>query len=232
MKIVERFVFLSAIAVTTTGISLLNTSSAQAAVLFDNGASNLQAVFPSNQNSPDFSLEAGDDFKLNSAANITKVTWSGIYLFDITPLIDNFSVRLFNIFDGAPDINPFATLNGSLSRVDSGLDVDPDATLYDYALTPTSPFSIGAGNYLLSIVNTTATPGDDWAWAINNFEGSNYYRVNSGDAWENVPTELSFRVEGNATAVPEPSSLLGLMGLGVIGVLLKLWGAAKNARLA
>ncbi len=214
MKTVQRFVFLSAITVTTAGISLLNTLSAQAAVLFDNGASNLQAVFPSNQNSPDFLLEAGDDFKLNSDANITKVTWSGIYLFGITPLIDNFSVRLFNILDGVPDINPFATLNGSLSRVDSGLDVDPDATLYDYALTPTTPFSIGAGNYLLSIVNTTANPGDDWAWAINNFEGSNYYRVNSRDAWENVQTELSFKVEGNTTPIPTPALLPGLIAFG------------------
>jgi hypothetical protein len=139
MKTIQRLAFVATIATATAAISIFDTSSVQALVLFDNGASNLQAVVPSDQSSPDFLREAGDNFSLHSAANITKVTWSGIYSFGITPVTDNFSVRLFNIVSGVPDINSFATLNGSLSRINSGLDVDPDATLYNYALTLTTP---------------------------------------------------------------------------------------------
>ncbi|MGV0025041.1 PTPA-CTERM sorting domain-containing protein [Phormidesmis priestleyi] len=217
MKTVRRFAFLAAIATTTIAISILNTSLAQALVLFDNGASNLEAVVPSDRSPsyPGLMLEGGDDFSFSSAANITKVTWSGIHLFGITPLTDAFSVGLSNIVNGVPDLNPFATLNGSLSRIDSGLDVDPDATLYNYALTLTTPFSVRAGNYLLSIVNnTTDDPDDNWAWAISNFNGSAYNRVNPGDAWENFPTEMSFKIEGNTTQIPTPALLPGLIAFG------------------
>jgi hypothetical protein len=215
MKTVQRFVFLAATSATMLSL-VVNPAPAQAGVLFDQGASDLQATFPSNPSSSSFNPgESGDDFSLSSAANITEITWSGIYLFGSFLPTDNFSVRLFNIVNGVPDINPFATLSGSFNRVDSGLVVDPDGTLYNHALMLATPFNIEAGNYLLSIINTLpADAGNEWGWATHNLAGNAYLRV-PGGAWENLSGELSFAIEGNTTPIPTPALLPGLIGFGL-----------------
>lgn len=213
MKPVQHFC-VAAIAI----VSLMSHhTSAEAAVLFNNGASDLQASVASDYSSPSLIgvYEAGDDFNLSSSATITQITWSGIYFFGIVPSLDNFSVRLFNFANGLPEINPFVTLSGTLSRADSGLNVEPDATLYNYALTLTTPFNIEAGRYLLAIANTTtADPNDDWGWATSNMLGGNaYLKAASGEPWQAIPVDLAFAIEGNATPIPTPALLPGLIAL-------------------
>jgi hypothetical protein len=222
MKTVQRFSF--GIAFATMLPLAVNLAPAQAGVLFDNGAPNLDAFFVPSDSSPSYPglmLQGGEDFSLNGAASITKVTWSGIYLFgndpSNIPLTDDFSVSLFNIVNGVPNINPFATLSGSLSRIDSGLDAAPDIDLYHYALTLATPFSIEAGNYLLSIVNkTTDDPDDNWAWAAHDVMGNFYYRESAGDLWQqDFFGELAFAIEGDTTSIPTPALLPGLVGFGL-----------------
>lgn len=208
------------VATSTTMLSLaVNLAPAQAAVLFDNGPSDLQATFLSNPINPFVPAEGGDDFSLSNAASITKITWSGIYFSGSLPsddFTDDFSVRLFNIVNGVPDINPFATLSGLFTRIDSGLNVEPDADLYNHALTLTTPFSIGAGDYLLSITNSfDANSIDEWGWATHDWLAGNAYSRTPGDAWGNASAELSFAIEGDTTPVPTPALLPGLIGLGL-----------------
>lgn len=214
MKTVQCFVFLAATSATMLSL-VANSVPAYAGVLFDNGVSDLQAVFPSNPSNPYIPSESGDDFSLSNAASITKITWSGIYLFGSLPT-DDFSVRLFNMVNGVPDINPFATLSGSFNRIDSGLKVDPDATLYNHALMLATPFNIGAGNYLLSIINNfPADSNDEWGWATHNWLAGNASIRVPGSAWENASAELSFKIEGNTTSIPTPALLPGLVGFGL-----------------
>lgn len=207
------------------GLSVGSVAPAVAAVLVDNGAPDLaNGVFS------DFAsqIERGDNFSLSSDANITKINWSGGYANSNTPLTDSFSVRLFNIVGGTPNTSPFATLSGSLSRVDSGLNINlPNAQFFDvynYALTLTTPFSIAAGNYLLSIVNnTTNDPDNNWFWATSAQTRNSQFRSNPGDAWSGSGQELSFSIEDDTTPIPTPALLPGLLGMGIAA-----WRKRKN----
>ncbi len=217
-------------------LSLGITTSAQAAVLFNNGAPDKNFVVKSDFDLP---VEAGDNFSLSDASNITQITWTGAYVtsddhFFNTPAADNFSVRVFKILNGVPQSSPLNTFsNISASRTST---VFPGFTLFNYAFTPSQPFALNAGNYLLSVVNDTTAQSDySWFWASSAEPGNSFGRSNSNEPWFQIaaskgPTiDLSFAVEGNTlpspppppspapppAKVPTPALLPGLIGLGL-----------------
>ena len=201
---------------------------AQAAVLFDNGAPNFRLAIES-----DFALpvKAGDDFTFTSNNEVTKITWSGLYAagqsVSVTPTVDQFSVRIFELLNGRPAISPIVTFNNtSVARAANPQNI----FFYNYSFTPTEPFMLKAGSYLLSVVNNTEADASlNWFWATSNENGNDFGRFQPGDQWfVDVNTaELSFAIEGNPKPVPTPALLPGLIGLG-IGAWRKRQLAAKD----
>ncbi|PSB33625.1 PTPA-CTERM sorting domain-containing protein [Stenomitos frigidus] len=220
-------------------LSLSTGNAAQAAVLFNNGAPDLQVAVRSDFGFP---VEAGDNFTFATSNAITNITWSGLYssatAVSTAPSVDQFSVRIFEFLNGTPAIAPAFTFdNISVNR-----SVNPQNTFFfNYSFAPTQPLALKAGSYLLSIVNNTqADTNLDWFWATSQQDGNNLGRFQPGDAWFNDTNtaELAFALEGNnipATptpapapvppkAVPTPALLPGLIGFGVT-----LWRKRRSA---
>ena len=231
-------------------LSLGTGSSAQAAVLFNNGAPDLKSAVRSDFSFP---IEAGDNFTFTSSNDIKAITWSGIYANSTTlapasrPAADDFSIRVFSLLQDTsgtktPAIDPLMTFNpGGISRTNSGTQI-PGASngydIYNYTFNLTKPFTLGAGDYLLSIVNNTNQSNDDWFWATSSQTGNDFGRSKPGQQWfsDSNQKDLSFAIYGNATPspptsppapspnpVPTPALLPGLIGFG-----LSLWRKRRS----
>lgn len=206
---------------------------AQASVLFNNGAPDFQTAVRSDFNFP---VEAGDDFALSTNSAVSNITWSGFYSSSTTvstdPVSDNFSVRIFSFVNNQPAIAPvFAFNNVNVQRSLNS----QNTFFYDYSFAPTQPFTLNAGNYLLSVVNSTDTNQTlDWFWARSKQDGNDVGRFHPGDAWfkDGNEAELAFTINGTGivpppspmpapsppSSVPTPVLLPGLIGFG-----LNLW---------
>jgi len=221
---------------TVVTLSGFSASPAQAALLFTNGESSSKTGLISDlcvagicdPNTAIFN-EVGDDFTLSSTSVIQGVLWDGAYDFgDDAVADDDFSVRIFDILNGSPLATPrLEYSNTQVSRSDLG------SGLYRYRYDLSTPATLAAGNYFLSIVNNTPNDNDDWFWAFSRKGAGNPFfrdrpQLSDGSFevvdWNPLPRdsskELAFAIGGEPTAVPTPALLPGLIGLG-IGVLRK-----------
>jgi hypothetical protein len=196
----------------------VNTWLCQAApILFDNGNHGNGNAFVSDARS----FQYGDDFILGTQVNISGFSWFGAYkdgnLLPDGP--DNFSIRIFEYNSGQPNADPLITLSPvSVSRSLTGTNLPFDNRIYAYEVTVT-PFLLVPGTYLLSVVNDPSPDNDLWLWAWSDqsfLPGKEIY-FRDGNGWNGPSTtQVSFKVFGEVSTVPEPSSLsLVLVGLGV-----------------
>ncbi len=233
MKIVQRFTFLTAIAVTTAGISLLNTSSAQADTVtgiisgtWDDDASgsfSLGDVFTAEYSYNDAAIMPYDlsdlevrNVGFNVPLSSLKVTVGSSYshIFDFSDPASSSGEFIFQDFALLPPLPPYSSKIAGIEAQDNSNRFSATRAREQYDGIPYSFFNSVEAGYGSVDPNT----------GVYTSQGFGSARSSSNN--------VTFSPDLTATAVPEPSSLLGLMGLGVVGVLLKLRVAAKNARLA
>lgn len=232
--------FLTAIAVTTAGISLLNTSSAQAAPVtgtitgtwdeYVSGSFSLGDVFTAEYSYDDAAIVPYDlsdlevrDVGFNVPLSSLKVTVGSSYshIFDFSDPASSsgeFGFQDFTILSRTND--PSTNFKTAGLDASDGFD-KADSNSFSAARRRAQHLEIP-----FSFPNSAqADYGSvDPNTGVYTSQGHGYTSSDSND--------ITFSPDPIATAVPEPSSLSGLMGLGAVGVLLRLRVAAKNARLA
>ena len=187
-------------------------------VVFDNGvggAVGISSSFPSNT----AGFFAADDASLATTTTINGIEWTGAYA-DNTPNSTSFNISILADNGGSPGA-VLATINaGTANEIDSGIDLSSGLDVYEYS----------AGIDFVAVANTTywfSIAGD----TVDNF------------GWGHVPTPTSSNTVFNArttsqanqalgfwfasgnrqdfrltAAVPEPSSLLVMLGTGMAGL--------------
>jgi hypothetical protein len=199
--------------------TLVNAPLANSATLVDNGSE----IFAAWLSDFDESVQLADRFTLNKDAEITEITWSGQYFDNGTPLVDDFTIRFFEIDGETVSPDPLVELNpSSVDRKDSGIDFFM-LDMFDYSTT-FAPFTLMQGEYLLSIVNNTTEEPDNWFWSSTlpppTQDYVHFYREKDGEPWQgNFLGNMAFTIAGKSTSVPEPSTILGIvfvLGLGAI----------------
>lgn len=214
--------------------TLVNTPFASAATIVNNVSDDalISGAFVSDFDDSLFgeSTQVADQFSLTKNAEISEIFWSGQYFPGGTLLVDNFTIRFFEIVQGSVSLEPLVELNlGSVERTDSGVDISTDVFNYSATL---APFSLKQGDYLFSIVNNTPGQVDDWAWLFTqpqdiadcglpqNSDCVYFYRSKDGEAWDSYfAGDMAFALAGEQVPVPEPSMTFGTiiaLGLGAL----------------
>lgn len=177
-------------------------------------------------------IQFADDFLLQSASQITRLNWWGLYAFHNTPEgPDDFTLRIFADIGGSPSSLPLFQFSlGDLGRVDTGVN-SFGSEVYAYSAFLPSLVILGGGTtYWLSIVNNTASDEDDnWYWQrVTRFLGSTQARLNDKSPWSpwGDPSTLAFNIEG--TVVPEPSTWTVLALGGVVLIAFRLAGSRRR----
>lgn len=156
-----------------------------------------------------------DNFDIAGQASLNSIVWWGAY-FDDTNVTDNFVIKLYS------DTLTSAGTNINVGTFGKALVND----YYEYKFDLTTPLTLTAGNYFLSIQNQDVS----WAWLYGNPGNSSFWNLPVlTNNWslaldENdvvIPNDLAFRLEGNVIQnVPEPdSTMLILVGLGMLTIL-------------
>jgi hypothetical protein len=158
-----------------------------------------------------FPRQIADVFSLQSAAQVTGLSWWGGYFpAGTAPTEDHFTVRVFGDIGGNPGSSPLWQFPpGQVDRTTTGL-MSGALPVYLYSLNVPSPFLLAAGTYWLSVVNdTTGDPDDRWFWSRNGhptFPVTIRERLADDTAWGpysfTTIAPQAFVVSG--VAVPEP----------------------------
>lgn len=185
-----------------------------------------QAVF-NNQISPDTAYwsddtsifqEVLDNFSLSGPTTITGVEFSGVYGNSVSAN-DNFAIDFYMDNGGLPAFTPFVTTQlTNVQRTATGITIVGGFDLYTY-VADVGPVTLNANNPMwIRIYNDTN--GEFWNWGAlstgnNTRVGGLYYQNDNNPAWTPFGGDMDFRLFG-ATAIPEPSSIIGLLGLSMI----------------
>jgi hypothetical protein len=168
------------------------------------------------------SLQQADSFELTSGATtITGIQWSGIYVLNLVPAEDDFTIRIFEDDGGLPSIDAIYELNvGEISGVDTGINDSIGHDVYEFSVA-IAPISLTAGTtYWLSIVNDTCVSGvfGCWGWFASD-SGSQASRSSDDTYWsESAQVDLAFRLTSAMSAmgaVPEPGAAQ-VFGIGCV----------------
>ena len=188
------------------------SGSAVAAVIYDNGTPDGNALCPSY-----FMLFNADDFSLASGAStISDIHWWGAYSDNIQPVND----VTITIYDTAalaylPGNQVYTNNVGNVIGVDSGIDFGTNLLdIYYYSIV-VNPISLTAGEiYWLEIKNDTG--GSRWGWATSDYLTGGHALWYEG-SWTSRDGEMAFYLTDDPVSTPEPGTLF-LLGLGLIGV--------------
>lgn len=202
---------------------------ATAGTIFNNGASDLQNGWGSDLGLTPTSLGA-DDFQLqNGFSTITDVHWFGFFRTDRdpAPLMDNFSIRIYEDNGGLPMVNFLhdVFVGDTANSTDTGNQVDGepawDLIQYDVDI---APIVLNPGTtYWLSIANNT--PEDGWFWAADVTVGGQS-ALDFGSGWLSFSdfefafslTDDAINPNPNPNPIPEPSTMI-LLGTGLAGII-------------
>jgi hypothetical protein len=198
--------------------AVLSAATAQAAVIYDNGATPVNAAGASDS----AGLIRADDFTLAAGANVvTDIHWTGLYAQNAVPATDNFTIQLFaDTGAGAPTTVPLLSLAiGNATRTDSGTDI-AGHDLFSYSVN-VAPIVLSAGTpYWLSIFNDTSADDplvNTWTWGerITGSTSDTYAIRNQVPDWGSViGSRLDFQLTGDSarSPVPGPTPLVLVVG--------------------
>ena len=234
-----RFTILTIVMTVMVGTTTANAG----AIIYDNGSPDL--VDDPNAIGSDFDIDPpstintqmADDFVLQAGSNtIRDIHWWGVYLFNDTPLTDDFTIRVFEDDGGKPSATNFQTIfTGDPGRTDTGLDLVSlsgviNATLYEYWVDVPGVTLTPGTTFWLSIVNNTFDDDDDsWNWVSSSTGGGGNAHERNLDTgpWSiHAPSTGGSEMAFNLT-VPEPSTL-ALAAFGFLA--LAAWSRRRRFR--
>ncbi|VXD25886.1 hypothetical protein PL8927_900168 [Planktothrix serta PCC 8927] len=177
----------------------------QAEVIFSSGEGNGSFGLLSDFDGKYFSgqQQIGYEFTLKESVEVDQIHWSGQYFPDGKPSDAKFSLRIFKIVEGIPEITP--KIDVQLTEVrQTQTDIERFShPVFNY-VGLVIPFRLEAGRYLLSIVNNTQDHSDDWLWMTTDPKtqllGADlkiFFRDQDGMAWKSGLTgKMSFTILG------------------------------------
>lgn len=181
----------------TVGICLLMSSAqAQVQVVYDNGLPDISIGGWASD--PSFSRHTGDTFILPNGVNsIGGLEWWGGYCCNGTVSPDQFTLFIYEVTDGTPEVDPVVSvwLEPERTFLDEQVVGVYDHFFYTARFDPITLAS--QTTYLLSVVNdTTNDITENWFWTVHsNADGSeSWARGRPGDAWFAQQYEMAFRI--------------------------------------
>jgi hypothetical protein len=192
---------------------------AQASVIFSQAA-NFPAggSFASQNDTNSFGNYATvyDNFSFSSDNLVDGVDWVGSYFNPPTAApISSFALSIFGNNAGQPGSLLFSeTITGNAGETFIGTD-NNGFPVYSYSANLTNTFLAQAGaTYWLAIVPSLGFP-PQWGWYTSS-EGDGVSYQDFFGSRSQLGTDFAFSLTGQQ--VPEPSAILGLLGLGLLGI--------------
>lgn len=156
-----------------------------------------------------------DNFSFSSDNLVDGVDWVGGYFSGAPAAISSFALSIFGNNAGQPGSLLFSeTITGNAGETFIGTDNNGTPT-YSYSANLTNTFLAQAGaTYWLAIVPSLGFP-PQWGWYISSQGDGVSYQDFFGNRSQ-LATDFAFSLTGER--VPEPSAILGLLGLGLLGI--------------
>jgi hypothetical protein len=187
---------------------LVWTASANAVVIYDNGAAPVDNGAHSDPDAFNTGRVVADDFSLLQNRNtITGVHWMGLYKFSNTPLAtDSFTIKICRDAGGVPDAClastsfPPHTTMVITSLVRTFVTTSGGFDIFSYSAT-VDPVTLPPGNvFWLAIVNDTfADTDDDWVWSAKDGAGNAVIQHDAddpSDTWHQSTLGMNFQLTG------------------------------------
>jgi len=191
---------------------------AQASVIFSQAA-NFPAgsLFSSQNDTNSFGNFATvyDNFSFSSDNLVDGVDWVGGYFSGAPAAISSFALSIFGNNAGQPGSLLFSeTITGNAGETFIGTDNNGTPT-YSYSANLTNTFLAQAGaTYWLAIVPSLGFP-PQWGWYTSSQGDGVSYQDFLGNRSQ-LATDFAFSLTGER--IPEPSAILGLLSLGLLGI--------------
>ncbi|TRT85133.1 MAG: PEP-CTERM sorting domain-containing protein [Microcystis aeruginosa Ma_OC_H_19870700_S124] len=191
---------------------------AQASVIFSQAANFPGGeVFASQNDTNSFGNFATvyDNFSFSSDNLVDGVDWVGGYFNGSPAAISSFALSIFGNNAGQPGSLLFSeTITGNAGETFIGTDNNGSPT-YSYSANLTNTFLAQAGaTYWLAIVPSRGFP-PQWGWYTSSQGDGVGYQDFFGSRSQ-LDRDFAFSLTGQQ--VPEPSAILGLLGLGLLGI--------------
>lgn len=157
-----------------------------------------------------------DNFGFSSENLVDGINWVATYFNPPTAApISSFALSIFGNNAGQPGSLLFSeTITGNAGETFIGTNIIGRPT-YSYSASLTSSFLAQAGEtYWLAIVPSLGWP-PQWGWYTSSEGDGVAYQDFLGSRFQR-DTDVAFSLTGQQ--VPEPSAILGLLGLGLLGI--------------
>jgi hypothetical protein len=198
---------------------LAPSQAAQAGVIFSQAADfpNSDTFFASQNDTNSLGNFATvyDNFSFSSDNLVDGIDWVGVYFNGAPAAISSFALSIFGNNAGQPGSLLFSeTITGNAGETFIGT-ANNGAPTYSYSANLTNTFLAQAGEtYWLAIVPTIGFP-PQWGWYTSSQGDGVSYQDFFGSRSQ-PGTDLAFSLTGER--VPEPSAILGLLSLGLLGI--------------